>query len=512
MDKKTVSRRDFVKLAGMAAGAAVLAACQPEVVEKKVVETQIVEKVATQIVEKKVVETQVQVKEVEKVVTATPLPTKPPEPVVMDVWFNTNIPDINKEWTSDPNNEEFKAQWYFGGLGRAIFLPWLAKHPGVSMKITTHSWDWDLRQNQLMAAAAGIFPDTTYGEAYVNEFVQLGMFNPLSDAVVALFPEGTTAGARVDGKTYGIPKSSGADVLFINLAIWRKAGLDDKKLPTTWEELVAGCQAIQKVNKSDKWGNTCYYTYGPGGDSYGQAMRILHWFNQNGCPLGDNVGKPSANAPKAAETWLFHNDLMWTSTENLIMQSESEGGSGKLFNDGVIAVKPGWNNDATSVGDGNIPPEDVAAIPFPIPTGGKTATIVIGNDMHSPLKGGKNPDMAITLIEESLVNEDAQAFLANNCGIWIPALISQLKQYATFDKLNGYKTETAKKIVRVTMQTLLEGNCGPLPGWPKNGTRIWTAWNDMYGKIWKNKMKVEEIQKELDTLQKSIEGLVAKSG
>jgi len=116
MDKKTVSRRDFVKLAGMAAGAAVLAACQPEVVEKKVVETQIVEKVATQIVEKKVVETQVQVKEVEKVVTATPLPTKPPEPVVMDVWFNTNIPDINKEWTSDPNNEEFKAQCHLFAL------------------------------------------------------------------------------------------------------------------------------------------------------------------------------------------------------------------------------------------------------------------------------------------------------------------------------------------------------------------------------------------------------------
>ena len=28
--------------------------------------------------------------------------------------------------------------------------------------------DWDLRQNQLMSLAAGIVPDVTYGEAYVN--------------------------------------------------------------------------------------------------------------------------------------------------------------------------------------------------------------------------------------------------------------------------------------------------------------------------------------------------------
>jgi ABC-type glycerol-3-phosphate transport system substrate-binding protein len=427
----------------------------------------------------------------------------------LDVWFNTSIPDLSVEWTPDPENEEFQKQWYFGGLGRAIFVPWLEKHPGVSMNITTHSWDWDLRQNQLMALAAGIYPDTTYGEAYVNEFVQLGVFSELSQEVADLFAPGTYAGSVVDGKVYGLAKSSGADVLFINLTMWEKAGLDRNALPTTWEELVAACQAISEVNPSEKYGNTCYYTYGPGGDSYGQAMRILHWFNQNGAPLGDNVGVPSANLDKSVDTWLFHNQLMWSSTESLILQAESEAGSGQLFNDGVIAVKPGWNNDATSVGAGNI---DATAIQFPTPPGGKPATIVIGNDMHSALKGGKNPELAITLVEESLVNEDAQAFLADNCGIWIPALKSLLEQHETYDRLEGYKTETAKKIVRITMDTLLTGNPGPLPGWPKNGSRIWTAWNDMYGRIWKENMDAAAIKAELDTLQTSIEGLVSKTG
>lgn len=508
MQKKPLSRRDFVRGIGFAVGASVLSACGAQAPATVIVkETVEVEKVVEKTVKETVKET-VQV-EVEKAVTVTPMPTAPPEPVVLDVWWNTDLPDLNKEWKPDPENEEFKKQWYWGGLGRQMFKGWLEKNPGVSMKITSHSWDWDLRQNQLMAAAAGIFPDTTYGEAYVNEFVQLGMFNSVSDASAKLFAEGTTRGATYKGKVYGLPKSSGADVLFINLALWDKAGLDRAKPPTTWEELVAACQAISKINKNDKWGNTCYYTYGPGGDSYGQAMRILHWFNQNGAPLGDDLGVPSANSEKSVETWMFHNDLMWTSTENLISQAEGEGGSGKLFNDGVIAIKPGWNNDATSVGEGNI---EALAIPFPTPAGGKPATIVIGNDIQSPLKGGKNPDLAIKMLEETVTDPDTQAWLANNAGIWIPALKSLLEQHKTYDKLGGYKTDTAKTMVRVTMDTLLNGNSGPLPGWPKNGSRIWTSWNDMYGRIWKGKLGKDDIKKELDTLQSTIEGLVRKSG
>ena len=291
-----------------------------------------------------------------------------------------------------------------------------------------------------------------------------------------MFPEGPMRGATIDGKSYGLPKSSGADVLFINLTMWEKAGLDRTKLPTTWEELVAACQAISKINKSEKWGNTCYYTYGP--DRRQLRHRHAHpaLVQPERRAAGRDVGVPSANVPGAADTWVFHNDLMWTSTENLIQQAESEAGSGKLFNDGVIAFKPGWNNDATSVGEGNI---DATAIQFPIPPGGKPATIVIGNDMHSPFKGGKNPDLAITLIEETLTVDDNQAWLANNCGIWIPALKSLLEQWETYDKLAGYKTDTAKKIVRITMNTLLNGGAGPLPGWPKNGSRIWAAWNDI---------------------------------
>ena len=503
MSKKTISRRGFIKAAASAAGAGLLAACAPQI--QNVIQTQVVTVKETSVVTVK--ETEL----VPQVVTATPAPTEVPAPAVMDVWWNTDIPDVKAlaDWKGDPDNALFKKMWNWGGLGFVKFTPFVEAHPGVTLKIATHSWDAPLRQNQLMSLAAGIIPDTTYGEAYVNEFVQLGVYAQVPDDKVALFAPGTIAGATVDGKTYGLAKSSGADVLFVNLDKVTAAGADPTKLPKTWDELVTLAQAISKVNKSAKWGNTAYYTYGPGGDSYGQAMRILHWFNQNGAPLGDNTGKPSANVANAADTWDFHNQLMWTSTENLILQAESETGSGQLFNDGVIALKPGWNNDATSVGAGNI---NGTAVQFPTPPGGKPATIVIGNDIESPFKNGPNPDLAMALITETVPDETAQAWLADNAGIWIPALKSLLEQSKTYTRLGGYKTDTAKNIVKITMDTLLTGNPGPLPGFPKNGSRIWAAWNDMYGRIWKGKLAKADIQKELDTLQTTIEGLVSANG
>jgi ABC-type glycerol-3-phosphate transport system substrate-binding protein len=77
-NKKNLSRRRFLELAGAAAAGSLLAACgaEPEVVEKEVVVTKEVEKVVTKEVE---IEKEV-LKEVEVVVTATPEPAAMAEP------------------------------------------------------------------------------------------------------------------------------------------------------------------------------------------------------------------------------------------------------------------------------------------------------------------------------------------------------------------------------------------------------------------------------------------------
>ncbi|MDN5914544.1 MAG: ABC transporter substrate-binding protein [Pseudonocardia sp.] len=76
------------------------------------------------------------------------------------------------------------------------------------------------------------------------------------DAVQANFggahpfaPKATTLG-DLDGKTYGVPFVLSTPVLFINATLFKQAGLDPTKPPTTWDEVKADALAIaQKTGK-----------------------------------------------------------------------------------------------------------------------------------------------------------------------------------------------------------------------------------------------------------------------
>jgi hypothetical protein len=107
MGKSIVTRRDFIKATGLLASAGFLTACRPDPTEPTAVQ---------------------------KTATASQLPTQPPEPLLLDCWWNTDVPDLNAKL---PDSGE-DALW--GGYARQLFPAWLAKHPGVALKITGHAW------------------------------------------------------------------------------------------------------------------------------------------------------------------------------------------------------------------------------------------------------------------------------------------------------------------------------------------------------------------------------------
>jgi len=330
----------------------------------------------------------------------------------------------------------------------------------------------------------------------------------------AKFPAGVIRAVTKpdDGKAYGLAETTGANAMFVNTDSVTKAGLDPDpaKWPTDWDGFVTMAQTISKANKDPKWGNNAFFTYAPQSESIGSILRMAAWWEQNGTPIGSDFGKPSINVPGAADVWLFHNAMMNTSQIDTILNIDAtgEGGSAGALNAGIIALKIGWTNDATTVG--NDPKAHVIAVELPTPKGGKKATNLVGNQINSPTLHGPHPALAIDYIESTTTNEDAQIVKPNGCGIWIPALKSMLDQYATFDKLGGFKTKVAQDIVRVTMKAAAS-SASPIPGWPKNGNRIWDAWNDSYGKIWKGNLGKDDIQKELDTLETTVEGLMTPS-
>jgi len=134
MDRSKVTRREFLRSLGIAAGAATLAGCAPQVVK----ETVIVEKPVEKIVEKVVKETVIvegtpQV--VEKVITVAAPPAEPVTVTFWHVWGGTRTP-----------------------LLREVLDNFEALNPGIKVEDTVQDGKTDT-QKILTAMAAGSPPD-----------------------------------------------------------------------------------------------------------------------------------------------------------------------------------------------------------------------------------------------------------------------------------------------------------------------------------------------------------------
>jgi multiple sugar transport system substrate-binding protein len=124
------------------------------------------------------------------------------------------------------------------------------KHPGVTVEFVAQPFE---QYYNLLGAAiqAGKGPDVV-------------LFNgggQIRDRVDALLPldeyvgddrqrlAGWDAFAK-DGKTYGAPVTLQGHPIYYNKELYRKAGLDPERPPTTWDEFVANCEAITKATKA----------------------------------------------------------------------------------------------------------------------------------------------------------------------------------------------------------------------------------------------------------------------
>ena len=221
-----LTRRQVLLGASLTTGAAILAACQPKVVE--------VEKEVTKIVKEVVKETimvegtpQVVEKEVTRVVAATMAPT---EAVEVVVWGkDTTVAGGNKSMI-----EAFNAQSEDVKI-KAESVPSVAGQSADQM------------QKILTAIASGTVPDFFYLDRFLgtefasreaiialDEYINAGSISRY-EFVPACWDEG-----GFEGQQYNIPASEG-NIGYWSLAynrdIMADAGLDPDKPPTTWAEL-----------------------------------------------------------------------------------------------------------------------------------------------------------------------------------------------------------------------------------------------------------------------------------
>ncbi len=113
--------------------------------------------------------------------------------------------------------------------------------PDVEVKATSFGPN-EITPKFLAALAAGAPPDIFHAPGYVpRDFAQNKVIAPLDD-LVKLDPttlKNFDAITIYDGRRYGVPVNGGLGCMLYNLELMQKAGLDPKRPPDTWDELVA---------------------------------------------------------------------------------------------------------------------------------------------------------------------------------------------------------------------------------------------------------------------------------
>jgi multiple sugar transport system substrate-binding protein len=173
-----------------------------------------------------------------------------------------------------------------------------ARNPNVRIEVTTIPAE-TIWKKAVPAFAAGNGPSLILGDAAkFYDFQSRGLLDPYSGDsfpsswVEANFPNVQwSQGLAKDGRYYVFPGGYCADILIYNKRMFKEAGLDPDKPPTTWDELAA---AAQKLTKRDAGGNLIQAGYEPG-----QEYFLLTYVYQAG---GDIVKQNSDGSVTATMT------------------------------------------------------------------------------------------------------------------------------------------------------------------------------------------------------------------
>ena len=226
--QNSLSRRRFLRLAGLASATAAIAACAPA------------QAPAPQIIKETVVvkETgEVQIQKETVVVEQTAVPAAPVAEVTEIEW-----------WPGWPESAMLAIGKAFEGQNPDIKVNVVSNYPEMPA---------------VLAAVAGGTPMDLIADVPYMELIARGTCQPIDDFIATNTVVSLTDGDirkelwevfAWQGKHYGVPSidTAGREGMGFNLSLIEKSGLDPNNLPTTWEDVFAW---HQKITKLDSAGN-----------------------------------------------------------------------------------------------------------------------------------------------------------------------------------------------------------------------------------------------------------------
>ena len=148
---------------------------------------------------------------------------------------------------------------HFGGANLDIFNRYIAEfnqaHPDIEVKATAYGLT-EILPKYLTAVAAGAAPDIFHAPGYVPPDLALNNVIVPVDDMVKLDPTTLKNFDTITiygGRRFGVPVNGGLGAMCYNAELMEKAGLDSKKLPETWDELINAATKMT-IPAENQWG------------------------------------------------------------------------------------------------------------------------------------------------------------------------------------------------------------------------------------------------------------------
>jgi len=267
----------------------------------------------------------------------------------------------------------------------------------------------EMVQKYATAAAGGSAPDfVSLDLVYAPAFAKAGVLEDLTDMAKSLpffehLSKAHIGTGTYDGRIYALPMSADASVLLWNKKLFRQAGLDPEKGPTSWAEIEA---AARKVNALGGDIRGFYFPGACGGCNAFTFMPLI-WAS-GGDILVDGGKRATIDTPQMHDAIDFYRDLV---AKGYVPES-AKTDSGKNFFGGFATDKVGLSPiGAFAIGNlvKNYPTVEFGVTFLPGKEGGKAS--FAGGD-NFVVTGGRDNLKAAQEFLEFVYSIEGQTLLA----------------------------------------------------------------------------------------------------
>ncbi|WP_329310921.1 ABC transporter substrate-binding protein [Streptomyces sp. NBC_01262] len=260
------------------------------------------------------------------------------------------------------------------------------------------------------AAAGGSGPDVASIDlVYLPYFASTGVLDDITDMANKLpYKDGLSAAHRrlatYNGRTYALPFTAEASVLFYNKGLFKKAGLDPDKPPMNYAEIISAAKKIRALGKDT-------YGYAIAGQCGGCNVFEFtpHIWASGGDVLSADGKKALFDTPEVTDALAFYRKLY--TDGSMPAQSKTDNGTNQpaAFQSGKLGMTPlgAFFVQVLNTDD----KVDFGVAPLPGRNGGSAS--FAGGDEIAVTKNAKNKAQAQEFVRWA-TGEQAQTVLAEN--------------------------------------------------------------------------------------------------